>query len=158
MAVPQYHSLPHQLLILWGLPAILTVIFVIVLLVEKLSVAKHKTIFHFMESLKLPDLFAMIMGLCAIGLVLIPELVYVRDIYENGNARANTMFKLTYQAYIMFGMTMAYVIFRLMVISYKKILKAAAGVADVYKRQGWNRGQRISSLTVRKHCRGRFLL
>ena len=44
----------------------------------------------------------MIMGLCAIGLVLIPELVYVRDIYENGNARANTMFKLTYQAYIMF--------------------------------------------------------
>lgn len=62
----------------------------------------------------------MIMGLCAIGLVLIPELVYVRDIYENGNARANTMFKLTYQAYIMFGMTMAYVIFRLMVISYKR--------------------------------------
>lgn len=41
------------------------------------------------------------------------------------------MFKLTYQAYIMFGMTMAYVIFRLMVISYKKILKAAAGVALV---------------------------
>ena len=131
VAVAQYHSLPHQLLILWGLPAILTVIFVIVLLVEKLSGAKHKTIFHFMESLKLPDLFAMIMGLCAIGLVLIPELVYVRDIYENGNARANTMFKLTYQAYIMFGMTMAYVIFRLMVISYKKILKAAAGVALV---------------------------
>ena len=32
-----------------------------------------------------------------------PELVYVRDIYENGNARANTMFKLTYQAYILFG-------------------------------------------------------
>ena len=92
VAVAQYHSLPHQLLILWGLPAILTVIFVIVLLVEKLSGAKHKTIFHFMESLKLPDLFAMIMGLCAIGLVLIPELVYVRDIYENGNARANTMF------------------------------------------------------------------
>lgn len=129
VAVAQYHSLPHQLLILWGLPVILTVIFVIVLLVEKLSGAKHKTVFHFMESLKLPDLFAMIMGLCAIGLVLIPELVYVRDIYENGNARANTMFKLTYQAYIMFGMTMAYVIFRLMVISYKKFLKAAAGVA-----------------------------
>ena len=57
---------------------------------------------------------------------MIPELVYVRDISENGNARANTMFKLTYQAYIMFGMTMAYVIFRLIVISYKKILKVMA--------------------------------
>ena len=47
-----------------------------------------------MSSSHLPDLFAVIMGLCAIGLVAIPELVYVRDIYENGNARANTMFKL----------------------------------------------------------------
>ena len=66
------------------------------------------------------------MGLCAIGLVLIPELVYVRDIYENGNARANTMFKLTYQAYIMFGMTMIYAIFRLLIIGKNKILKALA--------------------------------
>ena len=56
----------------------------IVLLIEKLSGAKQKTVYHFLESLKLPDMFAMIMGLCAIGLVLIPELVYVRDIYENG--------------------------------------------------------------------------
>ncbi|WP_418418711.1 DUF2298 domain-containing protein [Blautia sp.] len=131
VAVAQNHSLPHQLLILWGLPVILTVIFVISLLAEKLGGVKNKTIYKFMKSLKLPDLFAMVMGLCAIGLVLIPELVYVRDIYENGNARANTMFKLTYQAYIMFGMTMAYVIFRMLVISYRKFLKAAAGIALV---------------------------
>ena len=131
VAVAQNHSLPHQLLILWGLPVILTVTFVIVLLIEKLRGAKQKTVYHFLESLKLPDMFAMIMGLCAIGLVLIPELVYVRDIYENGNARANTMFKLTYQAYIMFGMTMAYVIFRLIVISYKKILKVMAVIGLV---------------------------
>lgn len=131
VAVAQNHSLPHQLLILWGLPVILTVIFVISLLAEKLGGVKNKTIYKFMKSLKLPDLFAMVMGLCAIGLVLIPELVYVRDIYENGNARANTMFKLTYQAYIMFGMTMAYIIFRMLVISYRKFLKAAAGIALV---------------------------
>lgn len=131
VAVAQNHSLPHQLLILWGLPVILTVIFVISLFAEKLGGVKNKTIYKFMKSLKLPDLFAMVMGLCAIGLVLIPELVYVRDIYENGNARANTMFKLTYQAYIMFGMTMAYIIFRMLVISYRKFLKAAAGIALV---------------------------
>ena len=107
----QHHSLPHQLLVLWGLPGILTILFVVSLLIEKLRGAEQKSLYHLLTSIRLPDLFAVLMGLCAIGLVLIPELVYVRDIYENGNARANTMFKLTYQAYIMFGMTMIYVDF-----------------------------------------------
>ena len=122
----QNHSLPHQLLILWGLPTILTLVFVISLIVEKLKVLEHKSLYRLMKAIRTPDLFAVLMGLCAIGLVAIPELVYVRDIYENGNARANTMFKLTYQAYIMFGMTMAYVIFRLLFVNAKKVLKAIA--------------------------------
>ena len=126
IALAQHHSLPHQLLVLWGLPGILTILFVVSLLIEKLRRAEQKSLYHLLTSIRLPDLFAVLMGLCAIGLVLIPELVYVRDIYENGNARANTMFKLTYQAYIMFGMTMIYVIFRLLVIGKNKILKVLA--------------------------------
>lgn len=126
IALAQHHSLPHQLLVLWGLPTILTVLFIISLLVEKLKVAENRSLYRLLKSVTLPDLFAVVMGLCAIGLVLIPELVYVRDIYENGNARANTMFKLTYQAYIMFGMTMIYAIFRLLIIGKNKILKALA--------------------------------
>ena len=126
VALAQHHSLPHQLLVLWGLPTILTVLFIISLLVEKLKVAENRSLYRLLKSVTLPDLFAVVMGLCAIGLVLIPELVYVRDIYENGNARANTMFKLTYQAYIMFGMTMIYAIFRLLIIGKNKILKALA--------------------------------
>ena len=106
----QNHSLPHQLLILWGLPTILTLVFVISLIVGKLKRLNHKSLYRLMKAIRTPDLFAVIMGLCAIGLVAIPELVYVRDIYENGNARANTMFKLTYQAYIMFGIMMAYIL------------------------------------------------
>ena len=126
IAPAQHHSLPHQLLVLWGLPGILTILFVVSLLIEKLRGAEQKSLYHLLTSIRLPDLFAVLMGLCAIGLVLIPELVYVRDIYENGNARANTMFKLTYQAYIMFGMTMIYAIFRLLVIGKNKILKVLA--------------------------------
>ena len=126
IALAQHHSLPHQLLVLWGLPGILTILFVVSLLIEKLRGAEQKSLYHLLTSIRLPDLFAVLMGLCAIGLVLIPELVYVRDIYENGNARANTMFKLTYQAYIMFGMTMIYAIFRLLVICKNKILKVLA--------------------------------
>ena len=126
IALAHHHSLPHQLLVLWGLPGILTILFVVSLLIEKLRGAEQKSLYHLLTSIRLPDLFAVLMGLCAIGLVLIPELVYVRDIYENGNARANTMFKLTYQAYIMFGMTMIYAIFRLLVIGKNKILKVLA--------------------------------
>ena len=126
IALAQHHSLPHQLLVLWGLPGILTILFVVSLLIEKLRGAEQKSLYHLLTSIRLSDLFAVLMGLCAIGLVLIPELVYVRDIYENGNARANTMFKLTYQAYIMFGMTMIYAIFRLLIIGKNKILKVLA--------------------------------
>ena len=126
IALAKHHSLLHQLLVLWGLPGILTILFVVSLLIEKLRGAEQKSLYHLLTSIRLPDLFAVLLGLCAIGLVLIPELVYVRDIYENGNARANTMFKLTYQAYIMFGMTMIYAIFRLLVIGKNKILKVLA--------------------------------
>lgn len=126
VAVAKNHSLLYQLLILWGLPVFLTLVFIISVIWEKMTRLKEKNVYRLLKSIKTPDLFAVIMGLCAIGLILIPELVYVRDIYENGNARANTMFKLTYQAYIMFGMTMSYAIFRLVFISKKKILKGAA--------------------------------
>ncbi len=40
--------------------------------------------------------------LSTIFLIVIPEFVYARDIYPN-HPRANTMFKLTYQAFIMMG-------------------------------------------------------
>ena len=129
VALAQNHSMMHQLLVLWGLPVFLTILFIVFVLWEKLHLLKRKTPYTLLRSIKTPDLFTVIMGLCAIGLVAIPELVYVRDIYENGNARANTMFKLTYQAYILFGMTMAYVIFRLLFLARQKAVKilAAAG-------------------------------
>ena len=55
--------------------------------------------------------------LCTIGLVAVPEIVYVRDIYEGANSRFNTMFKLTYQAFTLFaiiiGIGFACVLWRL---------------------------------------------
>lgn len=52
----------------------------------------------------MPYYIAILFGLCALGLILIPEIVYVKDIYEEGFSRSNTMFKLTYQAFVMFGL------------------------------------------------------
>lgn len=123
VGIAQYHSMPHQLLILWGLPVFLTVLLFGCILGEKLRGGANRSLYRLMRAISVPDLFAIIMGLCAIGLIVIPEFVYVRDIYENGNARANTMFKLTYQAYMLFGMTMAYGIFRILNCAGKKICK-----------------------------------
>ena len=123
VGIATHHSLIHQLLILWGLPLFLTVLLIICILWEKLRDGRNRGVYRLMRAIALPDLFAVIMGLCAMGLILIPELVYVRDIYENGNARANTMFKLTYQAYILFAMTMGYGIVRMLALARKKVFK-----------------------------------
>lgn len=127
-ALAKYHSYFYQLLVLWGIPALVVITFVVAILWEKLRGLQHKSLYCLMKKIRTADLFAIIMGLCAIGLVVIPELVYVRDIYENGNARANTMFKLTYQAYIMFAMTMGYSIYRLLVVSKQLLFKLISGI------------------------------
>ena len=81
----QNHSLPHQLLILWGLPTVMTLVFVISLIVEKLKGLEHKSLYRLMKAVRTPDLFA----------------------------------------------TMAYVIFRLLIVNRKKILKAIAAIGLV---------------------------
>ena len=131
VALAQHHSLWYQLLILWGLPVLLTVLLILSVITEKMKGLKHKSLYRLLEAITVPDLFAVIMGLCAIGLVLIPELVYVRDIYENGNARANTMFKLTYQAFILFGICMSYIITRFLLWKKERILQVFGGIGLV---------------------------
>ena len=101
MALAQHHSLWYQLLILWGLPVLLTVLLILSVITEKMKGLKHKSLYRLLEAITVPDLFAVIMGLYCYRTGFDPGACIVRDIYENGNARANTMFKLTYQAYIL---------------------------------------------------------
>ncbi len=123
------HSLPHQLLLLWGLPAALTVVFFVYAVRRSILQGKKGTgiLRQFFLKSPLSDLTVFLWGLCALGLVLLPELVYVRDIYEEGYARSNTMFKLTYQAFIIFGMCMAYIIVRFLALKKRLVLKIFAG-------------------------------
>ena len=69
--------------------------------------------------LMLPDLAALLFALCAIGLILMPEVIYVQDIYGGEHYRANTMFKLTYQAWILFAIVMGYALIRILAGSMK---------------------------------------
>jgi len=113
----------YQLIILWGLPILLVIAFLSFVIsdaykkrkeVLPLEVRKKTSLMpHLFENITQSDLFIMTIGLCAIGLILIPEVIYVQDIYSGDYKRANTMFKLTYQAYIMFGICMGYIFLRL---------------------------------------------
>jgi len=69
--------------------------------------------------MELPDMLALLLGLCAAGLVLLPEIIYVVDIYSGDYYRGNTMFKLTYQAFVLFAMLMGYVLLRTIALSEK---------------------------------------
>ena len=126
VALAQNHSLFYQLMVLWGLPTVVFILLLIVIIGDNRPNKEARGLFAKMKVTSSPDLFAVILGLCAIGLVAIPEIVYVRDIYEGGSARANTMFKLTYQAYMMFGIMMGYGIFRILLLAKKMILRIAS--------------------------------
>ncbi len=111
----------HQLLILWGLPIYVVICFMIGLITNYRAAKtiteeenKKPVVIDFLSTISVSDLFIMVLGLCAIGLVLLPELVYIQDIYSGEYKRANTMFKLTYQAFILFGLCFGYILLRLL--------------------------------------------
>ncbi len=89
IGIVERRSLFHQLVLLWGLPVVMSALFIILLIRKK--------------SLDNARLYTLMLCLCATGLIIIPEFIFVKDIYINAYPRANTMFKLGYEAFIMFG-------------------------------------------------------
>ncbi len=122
-----YRSPFYQLLVLWGLPVLLFIFYFIITLF-KISIRKLKSnkIINYIRNIELSDLYIIVIGLCAIGLIIIPEIVYVVDIYVN-NIRANTMFKLTYQSYIMFGLCFGYIL-TILILNKNKCIKVITGI------------------------------
>ena len=84
-----------QLAILWGFPAVLTLVFIV--LRKKYS---------------REDIFTTSLIITSWILIFLPEFIYVKDIYTASHYRANTMFKLTYQAYVMFYLLSGYIAVR----------------------------------------------
>ena len=97
------HSLPHQLLILWGVPWLFAAVFAIFLIGE----ARNR------KNLLITDIFTFVLLAVATFLVIIPEIIYVKDIYIESYHRANTVFKLTYQSFILYALAMGYIFIRL---------------------------------------------
>lgn len=59
------------------------------------------------------DIFIGVISIFSILLLIAPEIIYLKDIYT-GHFRANTMFKLAYQAHIMLSLSSIYIFFRLL--------------------------------------------
>ncbi len=70
------------------------------------------------------DLFVFVIGCCAIGLVIIPEFVYVKDIYSDSYKRANTVYKLCYQGDILFDLSVSYMVIKLLFQKSNKFVHA----------------------------------
>ncbi len=65
------------------------------------------------------DLFILILFSFSTVLIIIPEFFYIKDIYPL-HFRANTMFKLGYQAFMMMSIASAYTFYRIKLLDWKK--------------------------------------
>ena len=111
----------YQLAVLWAIPMFTVVLYVVNMIYRNAKTGEYKKtanvnpVAKFLGTMKSADLFMFIVALCAIGLTFMPEVIYVKDIYEGDYSRANTMFKLTFQAYIMYGIVLGYAIVKMLI-------------------------------------------
>jgi len=123
----------YQLLVLWGFPIFMTLSFLIFLFKKrvvnffkgeslvklfasifdvKIQIIKERTLSY--SKLFLSDIFILTLLFVSFVLILIPEIIYVKDIYIKEYHRANTMFKFVYQSFIMFSISSGYIASRIL--------------------------------------------
>ena len=123
----QNHSALYQLCILWAFPVLAVLFYLAVLVLEQKKCRPLQWLMYTDSA----DIFTVVLCLCAFGLILMPELVYLRDIYEKTAARSNTMFKLTYQAFILFGLSMGYIFIRFLADNSRRWVQAMGIIGTI---------------------------
>ncbi len=115
IALVPFRSKFYQLLVLWGLPSFLVLYYLFSVIKNNWLKIKNKlNIKDYLYQLDICDLFVLIVGFCGIGLVLAPEVIYVVDIYHDSIPRFNTVFKFTYQSFILFSICYGYILVKLL--------------------------------------------
>ena len=117
----------YKLVVLWGLP-IICIIFHIVSLLYQFLKEKKGNIFQYIKRMNLSDIYIIILGVCAIGLVILPEIIYLKDIYNDEYKRANTMFKLTFNAITLFHICGSYILIKYLYEKGSIIKKVAVAI------------------------------
>lgn len=107
-----------QLLILHGFFYFWAISFAIFLL-NKIRI---KNSYLRMKNIFLEDGFILILILVSTVLVIIPEFLYLKDIYP-AHYRANTMFKLTYQEFMLLSIASSYIFIRIFINIKSRMFK-----------------------------------
>lgn len=125
-----HHSRFYQLVLLWGIPVTAVLLFIVYICRTEIfenegtqsAQASTKSIQTSTKKLKwlaawkkldITTLVLCMIGIYGILMVLVPEVVYVKDIYGADFSRSNTMFKFTYQAFILFAVFMSWSLIRM---------------------------------------------
>lgn len=104
VAPVEARSLFWQLLILWGFFWFIGLGLIIFVIVQLIKGGKKLTV---------ADLILFVSLLWATVLIVIPEIIYVKDIYISEYHRANTMFKLVYQSFMIYSIAAGYIFLRI---------------------------------------------
>lgn len=121
------HSPLYQLVILYGFFYIFAFFFFIMIartIKKKLGKRFPASAQHIVLPSKVANLFVFLLITIATLLIFIPEVLYAKDIYPQ-HYRANTMFKLVYQSFILLSLTSAYIIVYFTAILKSRIWKKA---------------------------------
>ncbi|KKQ97011.1 MAG: YYY membrane protein [Candidatus Woesebacteria bacterium GW2011_GWA1_39_12] len=105
-----------QLTVLWGFPIVLTIFFIFKLVITR--------------KIDLSKIFVFSLLIAAWILIFLPEFIFVKDIYIGSHHRANTMFKLTYQGFVIFYLASGYIIVSILLSIKKFLLKFLAVLAS----------------------------
>lgn len=107
--------------IIWGFFWISALLFITLLLMQNTFLPASSPL----KKINPFDSFMLLIFAFGTFLIFIPEFFYIKDIYP-AHFRANTMFKLGYQAFIMMGIASLYVLYRIKVSPLKSrfVLKA----------------------------------
>ena len=104
-----------QIMILYGFFYFWVVSFIVFFYRSVILRAKPEgsKILHFAQNdIMKSDLFVLLLIVLSTLLIIVPEFIYVKDIYP-AHYRANTMFKLVYQSFIMLSIASSYIIIRI---------------------------------------------
>ncbi|HPT65704.1 MAG TPA: DUF2298 domain-containing protein [Candidatus Woesebacteria bacterium] len=113
------HSPFYQLFILYGGFWLICLPFIVLIFKKFIVNCKLK--------IENSDLFVLAVIVTATLLIIIPELIYLKDIYIYEHRRANTMFKLVYQSFIMYSLISGYVFYKTRSLLKSKILNNLFG-------------------------------
>lgn len=120
------HTSLYQFIILWSVHILLAFSLIVLTILSRAPLPEKKAkvaleydplsysnaVSRFFGMKNRADIFMCGTAIVGFLMLLAPELIYVRDIYEGDYSRANTMFKFAFAAFILLSIVLGYTVFR----------------------------------------------